>query len=55
MRTKGRCCSSRGGAAGELDAPRVLGGGAGAGLRLNVPADRLAPLTELYERETGRT
>ncbi|MGW2158214.1 hypothetical protein [Nonomuraea sp. NPDC001699] len=26
-----------------------------AGLRLNVPADRLAPLTELYEREPGRT
>ncbi|MEU8320053.1 hypothetical protein AB0C33_16975 [Nonomuraea sp. NPDC048881] len=27
----------------------------GAGLRLNVPADRLAPLAELYEREPGRT
>ncbi|MEV4391511.1 hypothetical protein [Nonomuraea sp. NPDC049607] len=26
-----------------------------AGLRQNVPADRLAPLTELYEREPGRT
>ncbi|MFI9592291.1 hypothetical protein [Nonomuraea sp. NPDC052265] len=26
-----------------------------AGLRLNVPADRLAPLGELYEREPGRT
>lgn len=27
----------------------------GPGLRLNVPADRLAPLTELYQRDPGRT